>query len=168
MIQTHLRGKGIKVILSGGAVVALYSDNLYVSGDLDFVNSSFTKMKTIDLAMREFGFILKDRYYSHPESEYFVEFPPGPLAVGMEPVQQVDQIDFQTGCLWVISPTDSVKDRLAAYYHWGDMQCFYQAVMIMQHRNVDLQEVRRWSTAEGKSKEFSNFLKYLNHHTAKK
>ncbi len=45
----------------------------------------------------------------------FVEFPPGPLAVGVEPVKQVNELKFSTGMLRIISPTDCVKDRLAGY-----------------------------------------------------
>ncbi len=37
-VQSHLRKKGIHVVLSGGATVALYSEGRYVSKDLDMVN----------------------------------------------------------------------------------------------------------------------------------
>ena len=36
-VDTHLKKKGVAVILSGGATVAIYSDTKYVSKDLDFV-----------------------------------------------------------------------------------------------------------------------------------
>ena len=29
-----------------------------------------------------------------------------------------------------MTPTDSVKDRLAAYYHWNDQQALEQAIMV--------------------------------------
>lgn len=62
------------------------------------------------------------------EARYFIH--PGPLAVGEEPVKKIDKIQFPTGILRVISPTDCVKDRLAAYYHWGDRQGLAQAIMV--------------------------------------
>jgi hypothetical protein len=34
-IQTHLREKEIDVVLSGGVTVSIYSNNRYVSWDLD-------------------------------------------------------------------------------------------------------------------------------------
>ena len=37
-VQSQLRGKGIEVILAGGAAVAIYSNNKYVSKDLDLIN----------------------------------------------------------------------------------------------------------------------------------
>jgi len=64
--------------------------------------------------MQEIGFHERGRYFKHPESQFIIEFPVGPLAVGSEPVKQIDEIRFSTGVLRLISPTDCVKDRLAA------------------------------------------------------
>jgi hypothetical protein len=66
----------------------------------------------------------------------------------------VDEIKLSTGVLKVISPTDSVKDRLAAYYHWGDRQALEQARLISENNDIDLADVGRWSAAEGKAREF--------------
>jgi len=102
----------------------------------------------------EIGFMEEGRHFKHPDSEFIVEFPPGPLAVGTEPVKQVDEIKLSTGILQVISPTDCVKDRLAAYYHWGDRQCLVQAISVAGRRAIDLGEIERWSGVEGKLQEF--------------
>ena len=129
-VQTHMREKDIYVVLSGGSTVSIYSGNKYVSHDLDFVNVYSVKRRLIRNAMHEIGFHEAGRYFKHPESQFIVEFPPGPLAVGMEPVKQIDEIKLATGILTIISPTDCVKDRLAAYYHWGDRQCLEQAILV--------------------------------------
>jgi len=105
-------------------------------------------------AMRELGLQEEGRYFRHPDSDVLVEFPPGPLAVGTEPVKEVEEIELATGILKVISPTDCVKDRLASYYHWGDRQALSQALLVVQHKSVDLHELGRWSEAEGKRAEF--------------
>ena len=86
--------------------------------------------------------------------EINVEFPPGPLAIGEEPIKQVDEIRLSTGILRIISPTDCVKDRLAAYYHWGDQQCLVQAILVASEREIDIAEIRRWSDAEDKLNDF--------------
>jgi hypothetical protein len=52
--------------------------------------------------------------FLHPKSEELVEFPPGPFAMGKEPVKQIVEIEFSTGTFRIISPNDCVKDRLAA------------------------------------------------------
>jgi hypothetical protein len=149
-IQTHLRESGIDVVLSGGAAVGIHSVGEYVSQDLDMVNCYFKKRSAIRKCMEELGFIEKARYFTHPDTEYLVEFPPGPLTVGDESVKQVDEIQFSTGVLRVISPTDCVKDRLAAYYHWGDRQGLTQAILVARRNEIDINELERWSAVEGK------------------
>ena len=83
-----------------------------------------------------------------------MEFPTGPLAVGREPVKETVMLQFSTGVLRIISPTDCVKDRLAAYYHWGDRQSLEQAIMVVRDNIVDLKEVERWSEGEGNLAQF--------------
>jgi len=85
----------------------------------------------------------------HPDTPYIIEFPPGPLSVGAEPVRQIQELDYSTGRLELLSPTDCVKDRLAAYYHWDDRQCLAQAVLVAQAKDADIKEIGRWSRAEG-------------------
>jgi hypothetical protein len=153
-IQSQLRKKGIEVILAGGAAVAMYSNNKYVSKDLDLINIYGVNRRKIREVMIEVGFLEEGRYFRHPDSQFFIEFPPGPLVIGEEPVKQIIEKKLSTGTLKVISPTDCVKDRLAAYYHWGDQQSLLQAVLVAQQHKINVDEIRRWSLAEGKLKEF--------------
>ena len=129
-VSDYLRGQGIDVVLSGGSCVTIYSRNRYQSFDLDFVGDRGAERKNIKSALLNLGFSEKNKYFIHPESEYFVEFPSGPLAVGSEAVKEVVELDFPTGRLRLISPTDCVKARLAAYYHWQDRQCLEQAILV--------------------------------------
>lgn len=149
-VQTHLRQKGIELVLSGGASVAIYGADAYVSKDVDLVNIHHVAQREIEAAMREIGFHEKGRYFTHPESGVLVEFPPGPLAVGAEPVASIDELALATGVLRIISPTDWVKDGLASHYHWGDQEAPKQAILVAQAQTIDLDEVARWSKAEGK------------------
>ncbi len=153
-IQSHLREKGIEVVLSGGACVTFYSDNKYVSLDLDLVGGQFVKRSALRDAMKELGFNEKDRYFVHTDTQFFVDFVPGPLAVGTEPVKEVIEYQLDTGKLKIISPTDCVKDRLAAYYHWKDLHSLEQARMVAATTEIDIEEVERWSKVEDKFEEF--------------
>lgn len=153
-VQSHLRRNGIEVVLSGGAAVAIYSNNKYVSRDLDLINIYGVNRRKIRDAMMEIGFREDGRYFKHPESQFFVEFPPGPLSIGEELVNQIVEKKLSTGTLKIISPTDCVKDRLAAYYHWDDQQSLVQATLVAQQHKIKLDEVRRWSLVEGKLDEF--------------
>jgi hypothetical protein len=110
----------------------------------------FAKRHAIVEAMKALGFSEENRYFKHPDSEFLVEFPPGPLGVGEEQVKQIDELTTPTGSVRLLSPTDCVKDRLTWFYHSNDQQCLQQAILVAQHNNVDLEEVRRWSATEGK------------------
>ena len=152
-VGEHLRERGIRVVLSGGACVQYYSEGAYVSKDLDFIDVYITGSKILTKAMRELGFEVEDRYYRHPETEYVVEFPPGPLSAGSEQLHGVP-VSTSVGTFFILSPTDCVKDRLAAYFHWGDLQGLEQAVLVAKGNSIDLSEIERWSKAEGKLEAF--------------
>jgi len=161
-VQTHLRKQGIDVVLSGGASVAIYSEGRYVSEDLDMVAEYSLRRSSLTAAMTMIGFNEpKSRYFIHPESTHIVEFPPGPLSVGGEPVKEITEIKYPTGILRIISATECVKDRLAAYYHWGDLPSLEQAVLVAKANDVDLNEIERWSEVEGASDKLENFLERL-------
>ena len=160
-VQSHLRKNGIQVVLSGGAAVAIYSKGLYVSNNLDMVNIYAARRRNINKAMSDLGFSENLRYFTHPDTTLFIDFVSGPLAIGEEPVVQVEEIEFSTGILRVISPTDCVKDRLAAFYYWGDHQCLEQATMVSQTTKIDIEEIERWSKVEGNLEEFQRIKSRL-------
>lgn len=153
-VCSHLRKHGIEAVLSGGACVSIHTGNRYESFDLDFVENVATGRKRIKQALSEIGFVERDRYFAHPDTDFYVDFPAGPLAVGSEPVREIQEIEFPTGRLALLSPTDCIKDRLAAFYHWNDRQCLSQALLVAEVRKIDLKEIERWSAAEKKSSEF--------------
>lgn len=160
-VSTHLRKHEIDVVLSGGSCVSIYSNNRYVSSDLDFIDNGFTKRGKIRDVLSEIGFHEENRYFKHPQTDLLIEFPSGPLSVGDEHVKEIIVLKFATGELRIISPTDSVKDRLAAFYHWNDRQCLEQAVLVARDEAIDLDEIKRWSSREGKLSEFRHFKKLL-------
>ena len=154
-VCTHLKRNGIHCVLTGGACVSIYSENRYESFDLDFIENIASKRKDIVKALSQIGFFEDNKYFKHAETEYFIEFPKGPLAIGREPVSEPNVIEFETGQLMLLSPTDSVKDRLSAYYHWNDKQCLDQAILIIENNRIDIEEIQRWSEQEGKLLEFN-------------
>jgi len=161
-VCTRLRKRGIEAVLSGGACVSIYTDNKYESFDLDFIENVPAERKSTREVLLQIGFVEKDRYFEHPDTDFIVEFPAGPLAVGREPVREIEEMVFPTGRLALLSPTDCVKDRLVAFYHWNDLQCLEQALLVIAAKKVDLQEIRRWSVAENKSAEFQSIRKRLS------
>lgn len=135
--------------------MAVYTTNRYQSFDLDLIEPfRSTPLKVLAEILAELGFYRENRYFKHPDSEYWIEFPPGPISIGDEPVGEVVALELATGSLRLISATDCVKDGLAGYYHWNDLQCLEQARMVAQSNKIDLVEVKRWSVKEGKGEAF--------------
>jgi hypothetical protein len=163
LVSGHLKKRGINAVLTGGACVTIFSENKYQSLDLDFVtHSAEYRGKIIKEAMSELGFSLTpEGFFERPDCKYIIEFLPPPLAVGSEPVKQIITLRTKSGSLKMLSPTDCVKDRLAAYYHWKDPQSLEQAVMVAKRQKVNLREVERWSAAEGKAEKYAEFLRML-------
>lgn len=161
-VCSHLEKNDIRVVLTGGACVSIYSDNKYQSMDLDFVEEVPVTRRKLKGVLGELGFSETNRYFRHPDTQFFLEFPPGPLSVGEEAIRGISVMEFPTGRLRLISPTDCVKDRLAAYYHWDDRQSLDQALLVARDQEIDLLEVQRWSEREGQLIKFESFFKALS------
>lgn len=159
VISDYFFKSGINTVLSGGACVCIYTNNKYISYDLDFVLFSSDDLKKASKALTEIGFYEENRYFRHKDTEYFIDFVSPPLSVGEEPVKEVAEIKKGGRTLKLLSVTDCVKDRLAAYYHWNDRQCLEQAVLVCQDNPVDLKEVERWSKNEGMIDKYKAFIK---------
>jgi hypothetical protein len=155
------RKSGIDVVLSGGACVSIYTRNKYESFDLDFVLASHADRPRAGSVLEGLGFRRQGRHYRHARTPYIVEFLAPPLSVGNEPVGEVREILRDRAVLRLLSPTDCVKDRLAAFFHWDDDPSLIQAVMVCRSQPVDLREVRRWSLKEGQKEKHKEFRKAL-------
>lgn len=80
-VGKHLADNGFDAVLVGGAVVSIYSEGAYESGDLDFIIQNLSKEK-LPASDEEIGFIKKGKEYKHPKCKHlFVEFPSGPLGM---------------------------------------------------------------------------------------
>ena len=146
LVCSTLDQHGISVVLSGGAVVSIYSDHEYVSYDLDFIQTGLARK--VDRAMESLGFLRQQRHWRHPRSRYWVEFPAGPVAIGEERIDDFAERESETGTLRLLHPTECVMDRLAWYFHDADRQCLEQAVRVARRHPVDLRRVERWARKE--------------------
>ena len=129
LVCHKLNEKDIDAVLVGGACVSIYTENKYVSYDLDFV--SYARLKDITGVLTELGFKREStRHFVREDCPYFIEFVAPPLSIGSERVIKEEKIKTRFGSVTLLASTDSVKDRLAAYYHWNDPQALEQAIML--------------------------------------
>jgi len=154
-----LEKEGIETVLSGGCCVELYSKGRYTSDDIDLIdrfNGGHRKIKEI---MERLGFkeYKMKRYFIHEETSLFLEFPKGPLGVGDTPVKEVSERTTETGTLKLLTPTDCIKDRLAAYYHWDDEQSLEQAIWVACENEFDMKSIEIWSQNEDMMGKLQNF-----------
>ena len=159
IVASYLQSKGISTVLTGGAVVSIYTENKYMSYDADFISSA--DQKSISKAMQELGFEQHGKEFRHRQTDFFVEFPSGPLAIGNQLVQAEAELEFKGHKLKLLSPTQSVMDRLAAYFYWNDLQCLDQAIWIAKKHPVQITKVKAWAKYEGEEDKFNFFLKNL-------
>jgi len=161
LVCTTLEQHGIRAILSGGAVVSIYSLNEYESKDLDFIVEGISKQ--VAPAMQALGFSKEaGRRWTHPQTEYWVEFPPGPVQVGDSLVTEYAEISTSVGVLRLLKPTECVMDRLAAYYHWNDPQGLEQAIQVAMKCDIELDRIESWSKRERATAKFKIFAEALN------
>lgn len=155
VVSQALVAGGVEATLSGGAAVSIYTDNRYQSKDLDFVSSAAHRTLAALICPLGFTETPSKRLFSHSQVEWLLEFPPGPLGFGARVVDssKLESIDTPWGQLRVIPPTLCVMDRLAAYLHWRDRQCWQQAVWVAQCREIDWEDLRSWSCQEGLSEQ---------------
>ncbi|MEN8182081.1 MAG: hypothetical protein ABFS46_06055 [Myxococcota bacterium] len=156
LVCATLDRHGVQVVLSGGGAASIYAPSPYESMDLDFIPIGLSRR--VDAAMLELGFRKEhQRHWTHPGTAFWIEFPPGPVQVGDEVVHDFAERQTAHGILRILTPTDSVMDRLAWYYHASDTQTLEQAVGVAAANEVDLERIEAWSKRERADEKFERF-----------
>ena len=111
IVSEALKTAGVLAVLSGGGAVSIYSKNAYESSDLDFVSSA--GIPQLDQVMTALGFSRRHgRHYEHPQCEWLIEYPPGPVMIGDEIVSDWVEKAVTGGVIRMLSPTQCVMDRI--------------------------------------------------------
>jgi len=67
-------------------------------------------------------------------------------------------MELSVGKLRIITPTQSVMDRLAAAFAWKDVQSRDQAILVAANQDIDWKALELWFADEGVSDEqFARF-----------
>lgn len=159
IVSRCLHDHQISAVLVGGLAVEIYTENLYLTKDIDMVDISYARPANINKAMATIGFIKQGRVYVNSSTDICVEFPSGPLSVGEELIQKTTTIEVGKYTVPVLFPEDVVKDRLAAYFHWKDTQSLVQALAVLIKHSVDSNELRKFCNREGVSDSHEKIIK---------
>lgn len=158
LVSQTLRNHGVDAVLTGGAVVSIYTQNRYQSYDLDFISPA-SPQEVAD-AMGELGLERRgERHYVHSECKIGIAFPASVNMIGDThiPLSECAELESNVGTLRLLTPTHATMDRLAAFYHWGDRASLRQATWIATAQDVDLHVVEKWSRAEGAAQQYEVF-----------
>lgn len=147
-----MKDNGIDAVLVGGACVSIYSHNRYQSYDLDF--ATYHELKLIEKILGQLGFRRTARCFSHPDCPYLIDFVNPPIAIGHESIRSFEILKTTAGSLTLLTPTDCVKDRLSAFFHWNDEQALEQALVVAKACTINL-NIKRWAEVEGYQEKLS-------------
>jgi len=138
---------GFTAVLTGGSAASMYAPNAYMSQDADFVLQPDVSLATVAEALSSIGFVRhgRSKEFVHAETSFTVEFSRGPLAVGGVYARTTFVLERGGRRLRTLTSTDSVRDRLAAYYHWNDLTALNVAVAATRHEEIDMRALRDWT-----------------------
>jgi len=168
IVSAALEDSDITATLSGGAAVTIFSDNAYESADLDFVTSESNKLIKATIAKLGFQQSGSSRMFEHPNSEWYVEFPPGPLGFGDTYIdaRKIPMLETRYGPIRIITPTLCIIDRLAAYWYHNwyhmDRQTWDQAIQVAKRQDIDWEYVYSWAKSETQSRDDIEKLRTLS------
>ncbi|MBK8205097.1 MAG: hypothetical protein IPK68_23330 [Bdellovibrionales bacterium] len=155
IVWKHLDKNNITAVLSGGSVVTIYTGaNIYESHDLDFISPN--DHQHILSVMKEIGFEPITKYnknLGHPNTKILVEFPVGPINFGGPPVryENIEYREVAGEKIRMLSPTQSVMDRLLSFCSTGDIQGLDQAKWICERHPVNYSKIKAWAKRDGRA-----------------
>ena len=142
-------------MLVGGSAVSVHTKNRYQSLDVDL--STLADTASLAVVMKDLGFSRTGRVWAHPRFVPTVDFVSGPPSVGETALTGFVSLSTKFGSVEVVTATQAVMDRLAAFYHWNDRQSLDQALLIARDNRINLEEAEAWSRSEGMAATFAIF-----------
>ncbi|MHB8178868.1 MAG: hypothetical protein ACYDA5_07865 [Vulcanimicrobiaceae bacterium] len=148
-----LRICGINSVLTGGGAAAIYAPQKYFSYDADFILDNDDSLAAVANALAPLGFVWehRSRIFSHPSSQFTIDFPKGPLAIASDYVRETATLTRGELQLRILTITDCIRDRLTHFYYWGDYTALDAAINVAAAHihEVNDELIRTWTAREG-------------------
>lgn len=133
--QGLYRGRKETPVLVGGAAVEIYTDGAYTTGDLDFVGEL---PPAVARGLEAAGFSQRGRHWVHESGQVFLELPGAQLG----PAERAVHMRVAEWDLLVLSPEDTIVDRLAAWQFWKSPNDGIAAFQIWKNTAMRLDQDR--------------------------
>jgi hypothetical protein len=169
LVYQQLKKDKIDAVLVGGSCVTIYSNNKYVSQDLDY--ASYADTIDIKNSLVKLGFIRKGKYFVHPDCDFLIDFVASSVAIGEEIIHDFNKMKTKHGVFKLLTVEDCVKDRLASFFYWNDRQGLEQAITVCLDHKISIKKIHSWAKRENHEKKFLQFeeaLKKAKAHTRKR
>ncbi|MDR3243901.1 MAG: hypothetical protein LBT79_04050, partial [Elusimicrobiota bacterium] len=127
--------------------------------DFDFVCEH--TLDEIEIALNAICFKRNGRLFINDKCKFTLDFVAPPVMIAQEHISDKSILKTKFGDLYLLTPMDCVRDRLAAYYFWNDPQCFQQALLVYKNytAQIDINIIKNWSIKENFKDKFEEFLK---------
>jgi len=150
-VCTALDRARIQAVLTGGSAAVHYAPGVMQSYDADFILPFDAPGSAIVAALSSIGYSRHaNGFFEHHLSQFTVEFPAGPLAIGSEILRSFSTEYRGDEILHVLRPTDAVRDRFMAFFAWGDLSALKSALAVAWAigQAFEVEAFEQWATRE--------------------
>lgn len=155
-IFSALKEHDVDAVLIGEGAAALYSTAVEVE-NLALVIPVF-HVEFMENLLKKLSFRMGEvRHFTSSKSSFDIQFYSPPILLGDSRAGRCETITTRKAEITLLSPTDSVRDRLAQWYRWGNRRALEQALAVSRSQAVDFDLLASWSAKEGADKQFSEF-----------
>ncbi|MFH0799016.1 MAG: hypothetical protein V2A66_02400 [Pseudomonadota bacterium] len=160
-VSACLTETGHDPILTGSACAAIYGGKSIKPQSIEFVIKDYA-VDAVNVAMEKLGFVARsDHSFIKKDCPFEIVLVPAPVVAGDDVVSIFDAVRTAAGSIRLLNPTDCVRQRLSAFYRWGDREALLEALRVSRRHKVDMDLIRRWSDWEWAADGFEEFTKSL-------
>jgi hypothetical protein len=85
----------------------------------------------------------------------------GPAGIGDDIKIKPATRDIEGQTLYIYSPTDCIRDRLASYIHFKARDCLDQAALVAKKFPFNHKKVKEWCASEGSPSAYDDLIKKI-------
>ena len=143
IVSEAVRDLGLEPVVVGGLALAHWSDNAFLTADIDVV---MRRPAGLPARLAALGFRNEGREWVLGEHDISFEAPSETL----EPGDEAKRTELPSGrSVLVLSPEDLLLWRLREWVHWGAVTGFRQAAYLLLTEVVDSERLERRAAEEG-------------------